>query len=48
MNKIFSVVWNYSLGSWVVTSEFAHKKNKSGPCKGIRTLGNLRTSFQMC
>ncbi|WP_307988034.1 ESPR-type extended signal peptide-containing protein, partial [uncultured Pseudomonas sp.] len=38
MNKIFSVVWNYSLGSWVVTSEFAHKKNKSGPCKGIRTL----------
>ena len=38
MNKIFSVVWSYSLSGWVVTSELAQKTSKSGPCKGIKTL----------
>ncbi|WP_368862160.1 ESPR-type extended signal peptide-containing protein, partial [Pseudomonas sp. Xaverov 259] len=34
MNKIFSIVWNSALGCWVVASELAFKKTKSGPSKG--------------
>lgn len=30
MNKVFSVVWNTSLRCWVVASELASKKTKSG------------------
>src|SRR5471032_2652191 len=41
MNRIFSVVWNTSMCCWVVASELASKKTRSGPAvqrkRGFKT-----------
>nr|WP_305880238.1 YadA-like family protein [Pseudomonas sp. B3(2017)] len=38
MNRIFSVVWNTSLRCWVVASELADKKTRSGPAPQRATM----------
>ncbi|MBP5053921.1 hypothetical protein HUS95_01385 [Pseudomonas chlororaphis] len=40
MNRIFSVVWNTSMCCWVVASELASKKTRSGPTRQRNRVGN--------
>ncbi|MBV4458725.1 YadA-like family protein [Pseudomonas sp. COR58] len=41
MNRIFSVVWNTSLRCWVVASELADKKTRSGPAPQRATMAAI-------
>jgi trimeric autotransporter adhesin len=48
MNKIFSVIWNASMGGWVVASELVSKKTKkSGPSKGMKRAAVLAAGLSM-
>ena len=39
MNRVFSTVWNKSLGCWVVASEHASQRGKRG--RSARRLASL-------
>lgn len=41
MNKIFSIVWNASLGCWVAASELARKKTKGRARKNLGKVSTL-------
>lgn len=46
MNKIYKVIWNATLGTWVAVSEIAKGKTKSG-VKNIQKLSILPCNHQI-
>jgi hypothetical protein len=40
MNKIYRIVWNATIGKWVVASELATRRGKSGSSKASVKVGD--------